>query len=217
MNRNYTLLKVYAPEDIIHFGKHKGKRLQEIVDIDPGYVHVMIETIPGFFIKPEDIANLVLSNTVFKMSDQVQNVYLQKNFMFERQFVANQPALPEEDWKHLKTTRRNAQLQRFIKNELLSFEHSDVFTLLNEASLQQSWRFCQLAVDSFGCPMIRVYADLGPSLIKRTKSSAAFIANEGLFGFDFPKKIKVEVNMDSSGFGAVAHRLVKHGLLRLSA
>jgi hypothetical protein len=217
MRRDYTFLQVYSPNDIIHFGKHKGKRLKEIVDIDPYYVHLMIETIPGFFIKPEDVTNLVLSNTVFRMSEPVEHIYLEKNSAFEKQFVLKQPSLPEVEWKGLKTTRRNAQLLRFIKDELLSFEYSDVFALLSEAIFRESWRYCQLAVDSFGCPMVRVYADLSPSLLKRTDSSAAFIANEGLFGVKFPKRIKVDANMDTPGFGAVVYRLVEHGLLKISA
>jgi hypothetical protein len=47
------------------------------------------------------------------------------------------------------------------------------------------------------------------------QSEAALIAREGMLSSQFPTLVKLELNMDMPGFGALAFRLVELGLLQL--
>jgi hypothetical protein len=209
------MIRKYGPNDIIHFGKHKGKRIHEIASEDPSYITWMLESIPAFFITPEDMLNLMLHNQDLKLIGEQQPHYLRKQSIFEFQFMMSLPQTPPHLWSQLKTTRRNKARLKRVKPLLSSYKLFNLASLLFECGAAQSWQYCELGVDSSGCPMIRVYANMQASLCQRNDSEAALIAKEGMLSSDFPTLVKLEINMDTPGFGALAYRLVELRLLQL--
>jgi hypothetical protein len=209
------MLKVFTPNDIISFGKYEGKRIQEIAEADPSYIKAMLERVYNFFITPEDMVNLSLWNSDFHLCDNELGIYLQKNKRFEQEFIMSLKHLPPEEWGTLKSTRKNARRFKEIRCSVFNYTYAKAFTLLYEASDFSSIYCCELAVNGYGEPIIKVFADITTSLEKREDSSAARMATQGLLGKTFPTLIRLEASMDHYSFGAVAYRLVEAGLLKL--
>ena len=209
------MIKKYGPNDTLNFGKHKGKRIHEIASEDPTYITWMLDSIPAFYITPEDMLNLMLHNQDLKLIGEQQPNYMRKQHMFEIQFIMSRPRIDVALWSSLKTTRKNAGRLKGIKDLLPAYQPCNITTMMFECVADNSWQYCQLGVDITGCPMIRVYANLSDSLRAKEQSEAALIAREGMLSPQFPTLVKLEVNMDMPGFGALAFRLVELGLLQL--
>jgi hypothetical protein len=209
------MIKKYGPNDTLHFGKHMGKRIHEIASEDPTYITWMLDSIPAFYITPEDMLNLMLHNQDLKLIGEQQPNYMRKQHMFEIQFIMSRPRVDVAQWSSLKMTRKNARRLKGIKDLLSAYQPCNITTMMFECVTDKSWQYCQLCVDITGCPMIRVYADLSDSLRAKEQSEAALIAREGMLSPQFPTLVKLEVNMDMPGFGALAFQLVELGMLQL--
>jgi hypothetical protein len=208
------MIKKYGPNDVVTFGKHRGKHIHEIASEDPTYITWMLDSIPAFYITPEDMFSLMLQNQELKLvGDQLPN-YKRKHEMFEIQFIKNRPHLDALLWSKLKTTRKNNSGYKRLKSLQASYQPCDINILLSRLVDDECWQYCQLAVDTNGCPMIRVFVDLSKRGHEKEQSEAARMVSEGLL--QLPPLARLEMNMDMPGFGALAYRLVELGLLKTS-
>lgn len=206
-------IKLFGIEDKIQFGKHKGKTVKQIAIDDPGYITWMLSNIPAFFVKPEDMLNLMLLNNNLVLQNDNREHYFEKKIEYDIQNLSKWPTMPEELWGTLVVTEKNIAIEAEIGEGV--FEHIMMFPAmaLPEAEDESSWKFCQLGVADDGCPLVRVFCDISDQTLSRKQSEAAQIAHLGLLGANFHPKFVFEITMDYKLFGIVAQRLKKLGLV----
>jgi hypothetical protein len=206
-------IKRFGIEDEIQFGKHKGKTVKQIAIDDPGYITWMITNIPAFYVKPEDMLNLMLQNNNLILQNENKEHYYTKKIEYDIQNLSKWPNMPNELWGALSTTKKNKTIEAEIGDGM--FEHTMMPPLmaLPETEALDTWKFCQLGVSDDACPLIRVFCDISSHTLNRKQSEAAQIAHQGLLGDNFHPKIVFEITMDDTMFGIVAQRLYILGLL----
>lgn len=207
------MLMKFAPADVIEFGKHKGRKLMEIAESDPGYIAWMIEYIPAFFVSQEDIFNLMLLNYELKFSAEQKEMYQKKKRNFEIQYLMMQPSLPMQHWNNLSTTSKNFKIHKRKRPIELTYEYRRPGSFYLSLHADSSWEQCKLGVNHDGEPVLKVYGDLMDSLGQKPHSEAARIVTQGMFIEEFSLSIQTQLTMDEPGFGAFAYRLAKLGLL----
>lgn len=207
------MLMKFAPADVIQFGKHKGLKLMDIAESDPGYIGWMIEYIPAFFISQEDIFNLMLLNYEFKLSPEQKEMYQKKKRNFEFQYLMMQPMLATQHWNNLRITSKNYRIYKRKRPRELTYEYRRPGSFFLSLHADSSWEQCKLCVNNDGEPALKVYGDLMDSLGQKPHSESARIVTDGLFIEEFSLVIQTELTMDDPGFGAFAYRLLKLGLL----
>ena len=206
-------IKLFGIEDKIQFGKHKGKTVKQIAIDDPGYITWMITNIPAFYVKPEDMLNLMLLNNNLVLQNDNKEHYFAKKIEFDIQNLSKWPNMPEDLWGTLSITEKNRAVEAEIGDGM--FEHIMMVPVmaLPETEAESSWKFCQLGVSDDACPLIRVFCDISSHTRSRRHSEAAQIAHQGLLGENFHPKIVFEITMDNVMFGIVAQRLYNLGLV----
>jgi hypothetical protein len=210
-------IKLFSITETIRFGKHKGKTITEIAMDDPSYVTWMLLNIPAFFVKPEDMLNLMLLNNELVMTDEFKQHYSSKKSTYDFECFMTMPQMEELHWKDIKTTPKNLKIEDEIVKAIYGYVLMNAIHAIPEASNENTWKFCQLGVKDNGCPSIRVFCDVTDQLISKKNSEAAQIAHQGLLGENWHSQFYFDVSMDSPLFGAVAQRLLKLKLIRIKA
>jgi hypothetical protein len=208
-------IKLFSISDTISFGKHKGKTIKEIAIDDPSYVTWMLRNIPAFFVKPEDMLNLMLLNNELVMTDEFKQHYSSKKSTYDFECFMAMPQMEESLWKNIKTTAKNIKIEDEIVKLIYGYVLMNAIHAIPEASNESTWKFCQLGVEDDGCPSIRVFCDVTEQLLLKKNSEAAQIAHQGLLGENWHSQFYFDVSMDSPLFGAVAQRLLKLKLIRI--
>ena len=208
-------IKLFSITDTIRFGKHKGKTIKDIAMDDPSYITWMLRNIPAFFVKPEDMLNLMLLNNELVMTDEIKQHYYSKKSTYDFECFMTMPQMEESLWKNIKTTSKNIKFEDEIVKSINGYVLMNAIHALAEASNESTWKFCQLGVEDNGCPSIRVFCDVTEQLLLKKNSEAAQIAHQGLLGENWHSQFYFDVSMDSPLFGAVAQRLLKLKLIRV--
>jgi hypothetical protein len=200
-------IKLFGIEDKIQFGKHKGKTVKQIAIDDPGYISWMISNIPAFYVKPEDLLNLMLQNNNLVLQNDNKEHYFTKKLEFDIQCLSNWPMMPQELWGSLAITEKNIAIEAEIGDGMFEYTMMPPLMAIPETDAESTWQFCQLGVADDACPLIRVFCDISNSTLSRKQSEAAQIAHQGLLGDNFHPKIVFEITMDNAMFGIVVQRL----------
>ena len=206
-------IKLFGIEDKIQFGKHKGKTVKQIAIDDPGYITWLITNIPAFYVKPEDMLNLMLLNNNLLLSNGNRELYFTKKIEYDFYNLSKWPAMQKELWGTLKVTFKNKIIEAEIGDGMYEHTMMNPEMALPETEIETSWKFCQLGVAEDACPMIRVFCDISSYTLNRKQSEAAQIAHQGLLGDSFHPKIVFDITMDNEMFGIVAQRLNNLGLV----
>ena len=172
-------------------------------------------SIPAFFVKPEDMLNLMLINNELVMSDEFKQHYYTKKSIYDFECFMTMPKMEESLWKYIKTTSKNIKIEDEIVKSINGYVLMNAIHALPEASNESSWKFCQLGVEEDGCPSIRVFCDVTDQILSNKNSEAAQIAQQGLLGENWHSQFYCDVSMDSPLFGAVSQRLLKLKLIRI--
>jgi hypothetical protein len=208
------MIRKYSSVDFLVFGKHKGKTVREIVEADPTYLNWLLDSIPEFYIAPEDMLELIKLNQAFTLADRQRESYLKKKAQFELENIMQEKSIDQEFWGLMKTTRKNSLALKVLQPILDTYRLAEFGTLFVEARHRNAWQGCELAVDSTGCPMIRVYAEQSRIFPNKSQELVESLRHTGLFTGPSSPNFMVEVNMDSPVFGVLAYRLVNLGLLK---
>jgi hypothetical protein len=206
-------IKLFGIEDKILFGKHKGKTVKQIAIDDPGYITWMITNIPAFYVKPEDLLNLMLLNNNLVLQNDNREHYFTKKIEYDIDNLSKWPAMQKALWGTLSVTDKNKDIEAEIGEGIFEYTMMNPVMALPETEAENSWKFCQLGVAEDACPLVRVFCDISSYTLSRKQSEAAQIAHQGLLGDNFHPKIVFEITMDNEMFGIVAQRLKHLGLV----
>lgn len=207
------MIKKYGPKDPLNFGKHKGKRIEDIATEDPAYITWMLEQIPGFFISMEDIFNLKLVNHQVRLTQEQFQVYWKKKKNCEIQLLSFQPMLNPGYWHKLRTTPRNQRIYKGMHPMEMTYEFRNPESFFFSLPSNKSWSLCSLGVNDDAIPVIRAYGSMIESLEQKRDSDAAVLTLHSMFLEQFSMFIRTEISIDHPCFGYFAQKLIQVGLL----